>query len=62
MGPMDKVRVLADGAAVATLAARYHHDDGRPHRLTVSVLPPSEGDVMNDPTRPERVATATAVA
>ncbi len=39
MGPMDEVRVLADGAAVATLAARYHHDDGRPHRLTVSSYP-----------------------
>jgi DNA-binding transcriptional ArsR family regulator len=26
-------------AAVATLAARYHHDDGRPHRLLVAAHP-----------------------
>lgn len=26
-------------AAVAALVARYHHDDGRPHRLTVSSYP-----------------------
>jgi DNA-binding transcriptional ArsR family regulator len=26
-------------AAVAELVARYHHDDGRPHRLTVSSYP-----------------------
>ena len=26
-------------AALAALVARYHHDDGRPHRLTVSSYP-----------------------
>ncbi|GGB23305.1 transcriptional regulator [Flexivirga endophytica] len=26
-------------SALADLAARYHHDDGRPHRLTVSSYP-----------------------
>lgn len=26
-------------SAVAALAARYHHDDGRPHRLTISSYP-----------------------
>ncbi len=26
-------------AAVATVVARYHHDDGRPHRLTVTSYP-----------------------
>jgi DNA-binding transcriptional ArsR family regulator len=26
-------------SAVAALVARYHHDDGRPHRLTVSSYP-----------------------
>lgn len=26
-------------AALATLIARYHHDDGRPHRLTISSYP-----------------------
>lgn len=29
-------------AALADLAARYHHDDGRPHRLTVSSYPRPE--------------------
>ena len=29
-------------AAVAALAARYHHDDGRPHRLTVASYPRPE--------------------
>ena len=29
-------------SAVATLVARYHHDDGRPHRLTVSSYPRPE--------------------
>ena len=29
-------------AAVAALAARYHHDDGRPHRLTISSYPRPE--------------------
>ena len=26
-------------AAVLDLAARYHHDDGRPHRLVVAAHP-----------------------
>jgi DNA-binding transcriptional ArsR family regulator len=34
--------------AVVTLAARYHHDDGRPHRLVVAAHPMSSGD----PARP----------
>lgn len=29
-------------AAIAALAARYHHDNGRPHRLTVSSYPRPE--------------------
>ena len=29
-------------AAVLDLAARYHHDDGRPHRLVVAAYPLSE--------------------
>ena len=29
-------------SAVAALVARYHHDDGRPHRLTVSSYPRPE--------------------
>jgi DNA-binding transcriptional ArsR family regulator len=29
-------------SAIAALAARYHHDDGRPHRLTVSSYPRPE--------------------
>jgi DNA-binding transcriptional ArsR family regulator len=29
-------------SAVASLVARYHHDDGRPHRLTVSSYPRPE--------------------
>ena len=29
-------------AAVLDLAARYHHDDGRPHRLVVAAHPPEE--------------------
>lgn len=36
----DRAAFAADlQAAVADLAARYHHDDGRPHRLTVSSYP-----------------------
>jgi hypothetical protein len=29
-------------AAVLDLAARYHHDDGRPHRLIVAAHPKPE--------------------
>ena len=31
-------------AAVLDLAARYHHDDGRPHRLVVAAHPLPEED------------------
>ncbi|WP_344371502.1 helix-turn-helix domain-containing protein [Agromyces tropicus] len=38
--PEDRAAFAADlQSAVAALAARYHHDDGRPHRLTVSSYP-----------------------
>ncbi|MEN0129947.1 MAG: helix-turn-helix domain-containing protein, partial [Brevundimonas sp.] len=38
--PDDRAAFAADlQSAVATLVARYHHDDGRPHRLTVSSYP-----------------------
>ena len=36
----DRAAFAADlQAAVAALVARYHHDDGRPHRLTISSYP-----------------------
>ena len=39
----DRAAFAADlQAAVAELVARYHHDDGRPHRLTVSSYPRPE--------------------
>lgn len=43
--PDDRAAFAADlQAAVVALAARYHHDDGRPHRLTISSYPrPEEG-------------------
>jgi hypothetical protein len=31
-------------AAVLELAARYHHDDGRPHRLVVAAHPKPQGE------------------
>jgi hypothetical protein len=38
--PEDRAAFAADlQAAVTALAARYHHDDGRPHRLIVSSYP-----------------------
>jgi DNA-binding transcriptional ArsR family regulator len=38
--PDDRAAFAADlQSAIASLAARYHHDDGRPHRLTVSSYP-----------------------
>jgi DNA-binding transcriptional ArsR family regulator len=38
--PDDRAAFAADlQSAVAALVARYHHDDGRPHRLTVSSYP-----------------------
>lgn len=39
----DRAAFAADlQAAIAGLVARYHHDDGRPHRLTVSSHPRPE--------------------
>lgn len=41
--PEDRAAFAADlQSAVAALVARYHHDDGRPHRLTVSSYPRPE--------------------
>jgi DNA-binding transcriptional ArsR family regulator len=38
--PEDRAAFAADlQSAVAELVARYHHDDGRPHRLNVSSYP-----------------------
>ena len=38
--PEDRAAFTVDlQAAIASLVARYHHDDGRPHRLTVSSYP-----------------------
>ena len=38
--PEDRAAFAADlQSAIAALVARYHHDDGRPHRLTVSSYP-----------------------
>jgi DNA-binding transcriptional ArsR family regulator len=38
--PEDRAAFAADlQSAVAALAARYHHDDGRPHRLTIASYP-----------------------
>jgi len=38
--PQDRAAFSAElQSAVATLIAKYHHDDGRPHRLTVSSYP-----------------------
>ena len=38
--PEDRAAFSAElQSAVATLIAKYHHDDGRPHRLTVSSYP-----------------------
>ena len=43
--PEDRAAFAAElQTAVADLVSRYHHDDGRPHRLTVSCYPrPEEG-------------------
>jgi len=41
--PDDRAAFAAElQAAITSLAARYHHDDGRPHRLTVSSYPRPE--------------------
>jgi DNA-binding transcriptional ArsR family regulator len=38
--PKDRAAFSAElQSAVATLIAKYHHDDGRPHRLTVASYP-----------------------
>lgn len=38
--PEERAAFAADlQSAVAALVARYHHDDGRPHRLTISSYP-----------------------
>lgn len=43
--PEDRVAFAAElQSAVAELAARYHHNDGRPHRLTVSSYPKPKED------------------
>jgi DNA-binding transcriptional ArsR family regulator len=41
--PEDRAGFASDlQSAVAALVARYHHDDGRPHRLTISSYPRPE--------------------
>jgi DNA-binding transcriptional ArsR family regulator len=41
--PEDRAAFAAElQSAIAGLVARYHHDDGRPHRLTVSSYPRPE--------------------
>lgn len=41
--PDDRAAFAAElQAAVAALAARFHHDDGRPHRLAISSYPRPE--------------------
>ena len=41
--PDDRAAFAAElQSAIAGLAAKYHHDDGRPHRLTVSSYPRPE--------------------
>ena len=41
--PEDRAAFATDlQSAVAALVARFHHDDGRPHRLTVSSYPRPE--------------------
>jgi DNA-binding transcriptional ArsR family regulator len=38
--PEDRAAFATDlQSAIAAVVARYHHDDGRPHRLTVSSYP-----------------------
>jgi len=43
--PEDRAAFAAElQLALVELAARYHHDDGRPHRLTVSSYPKPKED------------------
>lgn len=43
--PGDRAAFAAElQSALAELAARYHHDDGRPHRVTVSSYPKPKED------------------
>ncbi|TWH35005.1 hypothetical protein L600_000100000090 [Isoptericola variabilis J7] len=45
VSPEERAAFAAElQTAVAKLAARYHHDDGRPHRLTVSSYPRPKED------------------
>jgi DNA-binding transcriptional ArsR family regulator len=40
VSPQDRAAFAAElQSAIAALIAQYHHDDGRPHRLTVSSYP-----------------------
>lgn len=40
VSPQDRAAFAADlQSAVAALIAKYHHDEGRPHRLTISSYP-----------------------
>jgi DNA-binding transcriptional ArsR family regulator len=48
--PDDRAAFAADlQSAVTELAARYHHDDGRPHRLTVSSYPAPHRPTTDSP-------------
>ena len=41
--PEDRAAFASElQSAVAALVAKYHHDDGRPHRLTLSSYPRPE--------------------
>ena len=49
-------------AAVLDLAARYHHDDGRPHRLVVAAHPTPKETLMTTPDKPLRFEFEVEVA
>jgi DNA-binding transcriptional ArsR family regulator len=44
-------------AAVLELAARYHHDDGRPHRLVVAAHPRPSPETPESPDTPDEEET-----
>ena len=46
-------------AAVLDLAARYHHDGGRPHRLVVAAHPKPRAGDESPPLAPPATATET---